>query len=67
MVIALSYFLYIESRYRNLMSIGLTRKEKASQISTYIRKKKTANDQVTVTVNRYGRVYEIPFQLEAHP
>src|SRR5918996_3940182 len=28
MVIALSYFLYIESRYRNLMSIGLTRKEK---------------------------------------
>jgi serine protease Do len=38
-----------------------------SQISSYIRKKKTVNDTVTVTVNRYGRVYEIPFQLEAHP
>ena len=38
-----------------------------SQISSYIRKKKSANDRVTVTVNRYGRVYEIPFQLEAHP
>jgi len=38
-----------------------------SQISSYIRKKKTANDRVTVIVNRYGRVYEIPFQLEAHP
>jgi serine protease Do len=38
-----------------------------SQISSYIRKKKTANDSVTVIVNRYGRVYEIPFQLEAHP
>ncbi len=38
-----------------------------SQISSYIRKKKTTNDRVTVIVNRYGRVYEIPFQLEAHP
>lgn len=38
-----------------------------SQISSYIRQKKKANDQVTVMVNRYGRVYEIPFQLEAHP
>jgi serine protease Do len=38
-----------------------------SQISSYIRKKKSANDRVTVIVNRYGRVYEIPFQLEAHP
>lgn len=38
-----------------------------SQISSYIRNKKTANDRVTVIVNRYGRVYEIPFQLEAHP
>ena len=37
------------------------------QISSYIRKKKSANDRVTVVVNRYGRVYEIPFQLEAHP
>ena len=35
-----------------------------SQISSYIRKKKSANDRVTVIVNRYGRVYEIPFQLE---
>ena len=38
-----------------------------SQISSYIRKKKTANDKVTATVNRYGRIFEIPFQLEAHP
>jgi serine protease Do len=38
-----------------------------SQISSYIRKKKMVNDTVTVTVNRYGRVYEIPFQLKAHP
>jgi serine protease Do len=38
-----------------------------SQISSYIQKKKTTNDRVTVIVNRYGRVYEVPFQLEAHP
>jgi S1-C subfamily serine protease len=37
-----------------------------SQISSYIRKKKMVNDRVTVIVNRYGRVYEVPFQLEAH-
>jgi serine protease Do len=37
-----------------------------SQISSYIRKKKLVNDRVTVIVNRYGRVYEVPFQLEAH-
>lgn len=38
-----------------------------SQISSYIREKKNANDRVTVIVNRYGRIYEVPFQLEAHP
>lgn len=38
-----------------------------SQISSYVRQKKKANDRVTVMVNRYGRIYEIPFQLEAHP
>jgi serine protease Do len=41
--------------------------ESPSQISSYLRKKKMINDRVTVMVNRYGRVYEIPFQLEAHP
>ena len=41
--------------------------EDPSQISSYIRKKKTVNDKVTVIVNRYGRVYEVPFQTEAHP
>lgn len=41
--------------------------EDPSQISSYIRKKKTVNDKVTVIVNRYGRVYEVPFQIEAHP
>lgn len=38
-----------------------------SQISSYIRKKKAVHDKVTVIVNRYGRVYEIPFQMEARP
>jgi S1-C subfamily serine protease len=38
-----------------------------SEISSYITKKKTANDRVTIIVNRYGRVYEVPFQMEAHP
>lgn len=41
--------------------------ESPSQISSYLRKKKMVNDRVTVMVNRYGRVYEIPFQLEAPP
>jgi len=41
--------------------------EDPSQIPSYIRKKKTVNDKVTVIVNRYGRVYEVPFQMEAHP
>jgi serine protease Do len=41
--------------------------ESPSQISSYIRKKKMINDRVTVIVNRYGRVYEVPFQMEAHP
>jgi serine protease Do len=41
--------------------------ESPSQISSYIRKKKTVNDRVTVIVNRYGRVYEVPFQMEARP
>jgi S1-C subfamily serine protease len=40
--------------------------ESPSQISSYIRKKKVVNDRVTVIVNRYGRVYEVPFQMEAH-
>ena len=40
--------------------------ESPSQISSYIRKQKMVNDSVTVIVNRYGRVYEVPFQLEAH-
>jgi serine protease Do len=41
--------------------------ENPSQISSYIRKKKMVKDKVTVVVNRYGRVYEIPFQMEARP
>lgn len=41
--------------------------ESPSQISSYIRKKKIGKDKVTVIVNRYGRVYEIPFQMEARP
>ena len=41
--------------------------ENPSQISSYIRKKKTVNDTVTVAINRYGRIYEVPLQLEARP
>jgi len=41
--------------------------ESPSQISSYIRKKKTVNDRVTVIINRYGRVHEVPFQMEANP
>jgi serine protease Do len=41
--------------------------ERHSQISSYIGKKKMVNDRITVIVNRYGRVYEIPLQLEAPP
>jgi serine protease Do len=41
--------------------------ENPSQISSYIRKKKMVNDTVTVAINRYGRVYEVPLQLEARP
>ena len=37
--------------------------EDPSQISSYIRKKKTVNYRVTVIVNRYGRVYEVPVQV----
>lgn len=41
--------------------------ENPSQISSYIRKKKTVNDTITVAINRYGRVSEVPLQLEARP
>lgn len=41
--------------------------ENPSQISSYIRKKRMVNDTVTVAINRYGRVYEVPLQLEARP
>lgn len=38
-----------------------------SQISSYIRTKKTADDRLSLLVNRYGRVFDIPFQLTARP
>lgn len=41
--------------------------ENPSQISSYIRKEKMVSDTVTVVINRYGRVYEVPLQLEARP
>lgn len=41
--------------------------ENPSQISSYIRKKQMVSDTVTVVINRYGRVYEVPLQLEARP
>jgi serine protease Do len=41
--------------------------ENPSQITSYIRKKKTVNDTVTIAINRYGRIYDVPLQLEARP
>ena len=38
-----------------------------SQVSSYIRKKKIVNDTVTITINRYGRVYDVNLKLEPHP
>jgi serine protease Do len=38
-----------------------------SQVSSYIRKKKIVNDTVTITINRYGRVYDVHLKLEPHP
>jgi serine protease Do len=38
-----------------------------SQVSAYIRKKKIVNDTVTITINRYGRVYDVHLKLEPHP
>lgn len=38
-----------------------------SQVSSYIRKKKIVNDTVTITINRYGRVYDVRLKLEPHP
>ena len=38
-----------------------------SQVSSYIRKKKTVNDTITITINRYGRVYDVHLKLEPHP
>jgi S1-C subfamily serine protease len=38
-----------------------------SQVSSYIRKKKGVNDTITITINRYGRVYDVRLKLEPHP
>jgi len=38
-----------------------------SQVSSYIRKKKTVSDTVTITINRYGRVYDVNLKLERRP
>jgi S1-C subfamily serine protease len=38
-----------------------------SQVSSYIRKKKGVNDTITITINRYGRVYDVHLKLEPHP
>ena len=41
--------------------------ENPSQISSYIRKKKIVNDIITITINRYGRVYDMQIKLEPQP
>ncbi len=38
-----------------------------SQVSSYIRKKKKVNDTVTITINRYGRVYDVHLKLVPQP
>jgi serine protease Do len=38
-----------------------------SQVSSYIKTKKLADDRLSLVVNRYGKVFEIPFQLVARP
>ena len=50
-----------------LKRLTVNKIQSPSQISSYIRQKKKANDRATVMVNRYGRIYEVPFQLEARP
>jgi len=47
--------------------IGGNKIESPSQISAHVKKKKMVNDTITLIINRYGRVYEIPLQLEARP
>lgn len=37
-----------------------------SQIASHVHKKQV-NDQVTVTVNRYGRLFQIPVPVDEHP
>jgi len=41
--------------------------ENPSQVSSYIRKKKIVNDIITITINRYGRVYDVKIKLEPQP
>jgi S1-C subfamily serine protease len=41
--------------------------ENPSQVSSYIRRKKIDSDIVTITINRYGRVYDVQIKLELHP
>lgn len=41
--------------------------ENPSQVSSYIRKKKIVNDIITITINRYGRVYDMQIKLEPQP
>ena len=38
-----------------------------SQVSSYIRKKMMVSDDLTITINRYGRVYNVNLKLEPHP
>lgn len=37
-----------------------------TEISLNVRKK-TVNDSVAMTINRYGRRFEVPIQLQARP
>ncbi|MDQ5875922.1 MAG: PDZ domain-containing protein, partial [Thermoproteota archaeon] len=37
-----------------------------SQIATYVRKKQV-NDQLRVTINRYGRQFQLPIPVDVRP
>ena len=40
--------------------------DESTEISLNVRKK-TVNDRLTMTINRYGRRFEVPIQLQARP
>ena len=44
----------------------ITKIDDTTEISLNVRKK-TLKDKLTMTINRYGRRFEVPIQLQARP